>query len=380
MRKEKEKEAANMAKSRGGALLSKYTNNRDKLEWKCSRGHTWKAAFTNIQRGKWCPHCAGNARLTMEDMSKIALDKKGKCISDTYQNNHTKLTWECCHGHQWEARPMDILKGKWCPICAASFGERACIEIARQLTGHSFTKVRPDWLEGLELDGYCATLSVAIEYNGKYHYERVFSWQSTASLNEIKRRDRKKARLCAKRGITLIVIEEDRKQPLSQIESEIRRQMSRAGIPANGIVDSSKVYSTSKLSKYREIAISKGGDCLSEAYITSQTKLKWRCAEGHEWPATPNSIQQGAWCPTCANRPPLSLAEAKAIANSRGGDCLSQQYRNCHDKMKWVCSEGHEWEASLTSIKHNKSWCPECATAMPSEKSAAQQGRKNLLP
>lgn len=37
-------------------------------------------------------------------------------------------------------------------------------------------------------------------------------------------------------------------------------------------------------------AVDKGGVCLSTVYSNSHTKLLWRCAEGHEWWATPHHI------------------------------------------------------------------------------------------
>ncbi len=50
----------------------------------------------------------------------------------------------------------------------------------------------------------------------------------------------------------------------------------------------------------RAIAESHGGECLSPQYVDSQTKLRFRCARGHEWEARPNAIKQGKWCRICA--------------------------------------------------------------------------------
>lgn len=50
------------------------------------------------------------------------------------------------------------------------------------------------------------------------------------------------------------------------------------------------------------LAKSKNGTCLADEYVNIITKVRWRCSvEGHpSWLATPNSIQQGRWCPECA--------------------------------------------------------------------------------
>ena len=51
------------------------------------------------------------------------------------------------------------------------------------------------------------------------------------------------------------------------------------------------------------VAASHGGECLSKRYKNAVTKLRWRCAKGHEWMATPNYLRNsGKWCPVCARR------------------------------------------------------------------------------
>ncbi|MAW63646.1 MAG: hypothetical protein CL473_06650 [Acidobacteria bacterium] len=46
------------------------------------------------------------------------------------------------------------------------------------------------------------------------------------------------------------------------------------------------------------------GVCLSTVYVNSKAKLRWRCAEGHEWESTPSNMEQrvkkGYWCTKCA--------------------------------------------------------------------------------
>jgi hypothetical protein len=47
----------------------------------------------------------------------------------------------------------------------------------------------------------------------------------------------------------------------------------------------------------REIARERGGECLSDTYIDSTKKLRWRCGRcGHEWEATASNIRRGTWC------------------------------------------------------------------------------------
>ena len=50
----------------------------------------------------------------------------------------------------------------------------------------------------------------------------------------------------------------------------------------------------------RKLAQVQNGDCLSDRYYNSRTKLEWICENNHRWEAVPNSIQQGSWCLYCA--------------------------------------------------------------------------------
>ena len=59
-------------------------------------------------------------KLSIEEMCQIAEKRGGKCLSETYLNNHAPLLWECKIGHRWEATPKNIKRGAWCHSCGGS--------------------------------------------------------------------------------------------------------------------------------------------------------------------------------------------------------------------------------------------------------------------
>ena len=121
MAKKSIKDAVLVAKNRGGKCLSKlYINSQQKLDWECSKGHKWEATYTNVSQGSWCPRCAGKINKTIENMQALAAKRGGRCLSEIYINNQTKLLWECSKGHKWEARPDKIQQGRWCPTCSGN--------------------------------------------------------------------------------------------------------------------------------------------------------------------------------------------------------------------------------------------------------------------
>ena len=114
------------------------------------------------------------------------------------------------------------------------------------------------------------------------------------------------------------------------------------------------------LKELKAIAKQRGGQCLSKEYINNRTKLRWKCQRGHEWEATPAHVKDGTWCPFCAGNRPYSIEFFKALAEELRGQCLSVEYISIHTKLKWRCEEGHEWMATPNSVKRG-SWCPICA-------------------
>ena len=114
------------------------------------------------------------------------------------------------------------------------------------------------------------------------------------------------------------------------------------------------------------LANQKGGKCLSNFYISAKTKLKWKCKEGHIWEAEPNNIKQGKWCPFCAGKY-QTIEDMRNIAKYRGGLCLSSVYHSAKTKLEWKCKEGHIWEAVPSNIKQGY-WCPFCGKKRAAKK------------
>ena len=113
-------EMREIAEKRGGKCLSNtYVNAETKLLWECTEGHKWEATTCSVKYSfTWCPYCAGSIKLTIEEMHDIAVERGGKCLSNTYVNTGTKLLWECVKGHKWEEKPSSIKSGKWCIECS----------------------------------------------------------------------------------------------------------------------------------------------------------------------------------------------------------------------------------------------------------------------
>lgn len=233
-------EMQEIVEERGGKCLSDtYVNDKTKLLWQCVEGHTWEATPSNVKRGTWCPYCAGQHQ-TISDMHTLARAKGGRCLSKSYITARTKLKWKCSQGHEWEAVPYTIKK-HWCPHCSDN-------------------------------------------------------------------------------------------HPLSLQEMQI-------------------------------LAVKRGGKCISTDYKNVDSPLEWQCAKGHRFKALPDKVKyRNQWCPTCAGRR-RTIADLSEWAAKRGGKCLSQKYTGIFEKYEWKCAQEHHWLARASDIKSG-TWCPYCSQSI----------------
>ena len=109
----------------------------------------------------------------------------------------------------------------------------------------------------------------------------------------------------------------------------------------------------------KALAIKNEGECLSNRYINTMTKYKWKCKKGHQWMAAANGIRQGKWCLYCSGKAKHNLEWLYNLAKVKNGVCLSEVYINVGSYYEWKCKFGHQWKAKAQDIKQG-SWCPFC--------------------
>jgi nucleoside-diphosphate-sugar epimerase len=85
----------------------------------------------------------------------------------------------------------------------------------------------------------------------------------------------------------------------------------------------------------QELALSRGGQCLSTQFVDVKTKLKWKCAFAHEWEATPRLLKAGHWCPECAPPPWDYDTQAKADP-TLAAVYYNNHYRNEYQRVDWL--------------------------------------------
>lgn len=193
------KDCYNLAFSRNGKFLSKeYVGSTIKYLWQCDQGHRWKATYSQIKRGCWCPMCIGKTIVTIEVCQKIAESRSGKFLSKEYINGRTKHLWQCDQGHQWSTTYRTVSQGKWCPICRSKGKkQKSLFKILKKIFPDLeifFNYRKFEWLISdtktkMELDFYFPEIKLAIEYDGGQHFSLVEYFGGSKTLKRIKKND-----------------------------------------------------------------------------------------------------------------------------------------------------------------------------------------------
>lgn len=127
--------------SEGYILLSKeYVNARSLLDYRCPNGHEHKCTYDNFKRGYRCPYCNGRPIKNITDIKIIFEKEDYKLLSTEYINNKMPLEYVCPYGHIGKTCLSSWYRGHRCNTCA---------QIALSGPGH------PNWQGGKSFEPYC---------------------------------------------------------------------------------------------------------------------------------------------------------------------------------------------------------------------------------
>lgn len=369
-------------KNNGFCLSTEYINAHSKLIWQCNKGHTWKASYHGVRGGTWCNICstkraADMLRLSIDDCHKTAKKRNGFCLSESYKNSQTNLTWKCEEGHIWEATYANIRKGTWCKKCSqkqTSFKRRTSIDFFKNYA--------------ISKKGKCLSEEYVNQKTRlKFECDKGHVWETSGGsikggktwcpicagtfrittkelieekLNELRNIAESKGGECL--STTYI---NSKKKLKFQCKNGHKWETSAYVIKNGAWCNACAVKKVSDeqrdtIEDFIKIIEKKGGKCLSKTYLNAtQSRIHVECEFGHRWFARPQGIKKGTWCRKCYGTAKSTLKEIQELAIERGGKCLSGSYKNDATKMEWLCSENHIWKATPNNIKRGK-WCPTC--------------------
>ncbi len=103
----------------------------------------------------------------------------------------------------------------------------------------------------------------------------------------------------------------------------------------------------------------------------SDKKVWWKCSKGHEWQATISSRSNtNCGCPYCSHQKTIVGETDLASTNpelikewnyeKNANIDLKMVMRGSKKRVWWKCSNGHEWQATISSRACNHTSCPIC--------------------
>lgn len=108
---------------------------KEKVFWKCAKGHEWAATVYNRVNGTGCPICntGNNIKRNKISLEEWCLSNNSKlCEEWNYKKNdkvtprtvtygsHIKVWWKCSKGHEWQAQIKSRLYNHGCPYCSST--------------------------------------------------------------------------------------------------------------------------------------------------------------------------------------------------------------------------------------------------------------------
>ena len=101
---------------------------------------------------------------------------------------------------------------------------------------------------------------------------------------------------------------------------------------------------------------------LSNEYVNQNTKLEVICKNGHKHKTTWGSLKTNFGCPYCSKNAKPTFEEVKSIFKDADYNLLSEEYKNNHIKLDYICPNGHAHSITLNDFKTGYR-CPTCAYA-----------------
>lgn len=283
------------AQGRGIILIGEYTNTATKTLFKGACGHEWEATPNHIKKGRGCPYCAGQ-RQTKETVNLSLAPRQLKMIGEFKGMKTKTLFVNALCGHEWEARPQSIVGGGGCPYCAGQAGITT-VSVNKELAK-----------KGIILLGEYKSMNTKTQFKGECGHV----WSTR--LNNI-RNQGQGCPHCAGNA------------PL--IKEEINARL-----------------------KTRRIIL------ISE-YQGVNVKALFTGACGHEWHALPSSVLSGNNCPECSKTAKLTKKTINERLEARG-IVLTGAYKNTTIKAEFVGACGHKWQTRPHSVLGGTG-CPHCA-------------------
>lgn len=373
-----------LIKTQGGAYLGGTVLDRESpIDLICPgcQEKTQKRAQDIVRRPETCNLCRGQA-IRKSVLSKanhlkaakdLALSRGGECSTQEGPVALTdKLDWKCGLGHTWASQLSSVRnQNSWCPTCDTSIAENSVRAVMEAAFNLPFQNCKPDFLQGLQLDGFNEQLGLAFEVQGVQHYQKHPKFhKSIEDLQSQRERDARKKQLCQEQGVTLLIVPHTvTDNGLAGIRPFLQKLLVRVGHKplkdiSNIEIDMRVVYDVTtdfRYQAFKVIVAKQGGSYDLATYQRFTLPISMTCEEGHTWKTTPALVVKGHWCPNCVGNARNEIETLKASLAVEGWSLREDlDYVNAHQTLPLSCPNGHPVNRSWNAWQQGQQSCQQC--------------------
>lgn len=312
--------------------------------------------------------------------------------------------WKCSKGHSWKAAISDRSRGYNCPKCSeerrVSFPEKAILYYVQKVFCDVEANYRSKWLGTQELDIYIPKYKIAIEYDGVYGHSKPEGNKRDEKKNLLCQKNnvlliRIREPGCLElNNFSINYIMDSSRHLEKAIQFVLYKLRELAGVDTLNVQadiniqkDRSEIYSLIEYVE-KENSLKNKAPGIAALWhpvknktltpelvsVASSKKVWWLGKCGHEW-QTPVAYEvlSGGKCPYCSGKRILKgfndfESQKPALAKQwnylRNGNIKPDEVTvGSGKRVWWMCENGHEWQATIVSRTREKQncGCPICS-------------------
>lgn len=209
-----------------------YINGKKKVKIICNKGHLFEQTPNSHLRGIGCSVCKGHKiRITQQDFVERVLNVHYDLYDFSkvqYKTFRDKVVVICKEHGEFNIKAASLLEGKGCAKCKYWKAESQLYKKILKLFPNEkiIRQGSPDWLGRQRFDIYFTEYNLAVEYNGKQHYEPVKIFGGEEKYLKQLEKDLEKKKKCVKNKCCLFEIpyfykEKETKEIIDKIKDTI---------------------------------------------------------------------------------------------------------------------------------------------------------------
>lgn len=328
--------------------------------WRCKLGHQWQSTPKRRSRGG-CPACAKESagdrvRASRLRSAGISLeDARPELMSEwNFEDNEihpSKLTlksnyrahWKCRFGHEWSATVVNRTHNlSGCPYCTNQTSRLEIYLLCELMVMFPIVEWRRK-IVGVEADIYIPSHNVAIEVDGEYwHRNKVNADKNKEAhfaLHHVELVRVRDSRLPIIGGevVTFSIAEQ-----MLEISIRLAEKLKNLGKETPALANYLEERTQANEASYREMIACLPAPPKGESLLDRYPKVAAEWDANKNKPLTPDLFSAGS-----------------------------------DQKVGWICSVGHKWQASIKNRTLRGSNCPACDRSVASARLRNLQAEKH---